>query len=257
MKNKQLQRQVVELNQSTDLFLSFSRGKDSIAAFLECYESGIFRNYKMFLYYLCPGLSFVDEYVNYFEKRFGFKIIQYPSTTFLDLLESGCLQTPIGVAQNQKMIDENKGFFSYKRDKLTDLAREDFKLSSTFLCANGIKASDSPLRSTALKKKEGLNTNNYKWYPIWNYSNQEIAEIIVRHDVKLPKDYEYWGLTIDGFDYRFVKYIKENLPSDWKVLQEYFPKIDLVYYKHQHYFGDTVKRAKFTPYLSKYNLQIL
>ena len=47
------------------------------------------------------------------------------------------------------------------------------------------------------------------------------------NDVKLPIDYEMFGKSFDGLDYRFLKPIKERFPEDYAKIKEFFPLIDL------------------------------
>ncbi len=74
--------------------LAFSRGKDSIAAWLELRESGLFSEIVPFHLNLVPGLRFVEESLDYFENWFQTRIIRLPHISFYRMLGNCVLQPP-------------------------------------------------------------------------------------------------------------------------------------------------------------------
>ena len=72
--------------------LSFSRGKDSIGAWLalrECFDYII----PVFLY-LIPGLEFEEESLQYYENFFGTRIIRLPHPSAYRLITNMIYQVP-------------------------------------------------------------------------------------------------------------------------------------------------------------------
>ena len=50
--------------------------------------------------------------------------------------------------------------------------------------------------------------------------------------VDLPVDYEWFGRSFDGIDYRFTKPLSEHAPDDFKRLLEWFPLAELEIFRH-------------------------
>ena len=75
-----------------EVILMFSRGKDSIASYyqLKKYFSKIHLVYK----FRVPELKFVDESLDYFENKFGQKIIRIPHPAFYKQFNGLLFQDP-------------------------------------------------------------------------------------------------------------------------------------------------------------------
>ena len=239
-------REVVRIQQHSTLLLSFSRGKDSIGCFLRCLETGIFTKYVLFHFYPVDGLSFIDDYLAYFKKKF-------PFVTILNILDPQAnkmknrllFQSPLLTAASVEIYKEFGAYTEYKTDQVESFIKEDEKLSEETLSAVGVKASDSPMRRLALSKTGAIALKRQKWYPIHDLSNNDIKKLINRHGVKYPDDYDLFGLTLDGLDYRFLKPIKDKRPEDYKKIKAEYPLIDLVIARREHYFGTKLRKSKF------------
>jgi len=250
MEFKELCQNVIEYQGSSIFFQSFSGGKDSIATFLRVRETGLFKEFHLYYYYFIPELSWVESYLNYFEKRFNLKIIRVPNPVLYKLLNNGSLQFPLTFVSIDKLFREGLRFPEYDLTLLMKAVKLSLNLPEKNLCAVGVKASDSPIRKMAIEKHGIINKNTKKWYPIHDYTNKDIVEIMNRHDVPLPEDYDLFGLTFDGLDYRFIKIIKEKKPKDYEKIKYYFPLIDLVLYRHENYWkNQKPKKARFQPYI--------
>lgn len=236
---------IIEIQGHNTCVLSFSCGKDAISAFLRILESGKFEKQILFYFYLIPGLSWVDEYIEYFENRFGVKIHQFPNPNFYKMMKNYVFQPPERTEGIKKLQSSGDGFIDFKFKHLSELTIKFEGLSESTLTAMGITCYDSPLRRTAIKKYGEYNLNSRKWYPVHDFKLSDIREIIKRHGLKLPDDYDLFGLSFDGLDYRFVKPIKEKRPEDYKRIKEYFPLIDLQIARQERYLGDKVRRGRF------------
>lgn len=247
-------RTVQDVQGHKTLLLSFSRGKDSLAAFLRCYESGLWDRFIL-IHMSMLDLSFFG-YLNYFRSR-------YPDVTIVDIMEPSMntrrnalvLQTPLGVVAMSQTYMEIGPFSPYKWTDLERYIKEDYNLTPETLTGVGIKMVDSPMRRLAISKNGSIAMNRLKWYPVADLTDAEVGALIKRHNLKLPRDYEYWGRTFDGFDYYFLKYIFENLPKDLQKIREEYPLIDLVYSRREHYFGTLIKKRRFQ--YEKYGLQVI
>ena len=65
--------------------LAFSTGKDAVAAYLAIRDH--FEEVVPYYLYLVPGLEFVDEQIDMYERQFGFKVTQLPHPSFAPVAE--------------------------------------------------------------------------------------------------------------------------------------------------------------------------
>jgi hypothetical protein len=212
--------------------LAFSRGKDSIAAWLELRESGLFPEIVPFHLEGVPGLSFVEESLRYFENWFGSRIIRLPHVSFYRQLGNLVFQPPerIGVIRELGLTDCTR--FSYN-DIRKWLAEDLGWPEKTAWTATGVRAADSPRRRIHIVKSRGRNQSARQFYPVFDLNKAGVMAIIERHGIKLPVDYELFGRSFDGIDYRFVKPLREGLPKDYARVKFWFPLIDLEILSHE------------------------
>ena len=51
--------------------------------------------------------------------------------------------------------------------------------------------------------------------------------------MKLPVDYELFGRTFDGLDYRFVRPLRDKLPDDYDQVLKYFPAVEMEFMRYE------------------------
>jgi len=78
-----------------------------------------------------------------------------------------------------------------------------------------------------IRKHGAVNLNKKTFYPIYDWTNEQIRDCINENNIQLPIDYEIWGKSMDGLDYRFIKPLKEKMPDEYERIKKYFPLIDL------------------------------
>ena len=88
--SEQVLRRLADLHEP--VALSFSCGKDSIAAWLAMREYGI--EIVPVYFWLVPDLEFVNEELAYFEDFFGTHIHRYPNPSFFRLINHFVDQPP-------------------------------------------------------------------------------------------------------------------------------------------------------------------
>lgn len=222
------------------LFMSFSTGADSIAMFLRVLESGRFDMTDGVYWYMyaVPHISWIDEYIEYFMDKYKIKIIQVPSSLLLQNLALWRLQSPM---RSKGVLDlqwTDKEFSAMPRDVIGDCVKDWHHLSEKTYCAIGVKSGDSAMRRIAMRKCQGVNHASRKWYPIWDFENRDVEDIIRRHGVKVPYDYNLFGITFENFDYRFSKIMIDRCPENWKRLLEIYPMAKTLVARHEYYKPD-------------------
>ena len=153
--------QAVRLRQSETL-LAFSTGKDAIAAWLAIREH--FDAVHPYYLYLIPGLEFVEESLDYYERFFGTRIYRLPHPSLHRWLNNFVFQPPERCAViEQADLPE----FDY-----TDSVRaiiEDQGLQHGMLAADGVRAADSPMRRIAIKTHGPITAKQQKYHPVWDW----------------------------------------------------------------------------------------
>lgn len=209
----------VRLSQSNTM-LAFSTGKDAIAAWLALRDK--FQKVYAYYLYLVPGLEFVNESLEYYEKFFGEKIIRLPHPSLHRWLNTYTFQPPERVAViNQAGLP----FHDYK--DIRNVIIEDYGLDKNMLVADGVRAADSPMRRIAIKTHGPISINQGRYHPIWDWVKSDLGECFKKSGVKLPIDYQLFGRSFDGLDLRFLLPLKKHRPKDYMKILEWFPLADL------------------------------
>ena len=208
------------------VLLAFSRGKDSIAAWLAVREHF---HVVPFYMYMIANLEFEQESIRYYEKFFGTRIIQVPHPSLYRMLRNNVYQPP----ERTKLI-RSFNLPQPNYEDICDLIREDEGLNrrDTYQ-AVGIRAADSPTRRTAINKYGTINHKAMKFYPVWDWNKARLRSEFYKHKVKLPIDYKWFGRSHDGLDYRFLSKLRQHAPADYNRILEWFPLAHLDIYRRE------------------------
>lgn len=200
------------------VLLAFSRGKDSIAAWLALREAGV--HVHAFHMYTVPGLTFVEESSRYFEEVFGQPILQILHPVFYEWLVDEVFQPP-----ERRGVIEAAQLPVYDYEFCYQVAKEHFGLDEDTLVVDGVRACDSPIRRVAIKSHGPLTST--KFHAIWDWQVADVRRCIQESGVKLPVDYELFGRSWDGIDVRFIGPLRERFPADYETVKFWFPLVDI------------------------------
>lgn len=210
------------------VLLSFSCGKDSIAAWVAMEEAGI--EVIPCYMWLVPNLKFVQEELSYFEEAFDKKIHRYPHASYYRLIVDLVDQPPEHCG-----IIEAASPPKPQYDEIWRMIRHDLGLDPDTWVADGVRAADSIVRRASFVKHGVMKPGNRKVSPIADWLKAEVMDAINRKGVNLPIDYEIWGRSFDGIDYRFTAPMRERLPEDFEILKKWFPLIESDIVRHEAY----------------------
>lgn len=202
------------------VLLAFSRGKDSLATWLALRESGV--EVVPFHLYRIPGLRFVDESIQVFEEFFGTRIRQYPHPALFRWLVNLTFQVP----ERIRTI-EAAALPQFTYEELHEAIKDDVGLPPDTWVADGVRACDSPDRRSAMKMRGPWRQAGRKVSPIWDWRIRHVREIRDRFDCPQAIDYEWFGRSYDGIDYRFTEPLSRFAPDDYQRLLDWFPLTDL------------------------------
>ena len=197
--------------------LGFSRGKDSIAAWL--YLREFFNEVIPFHCSSIPHLSFVDESLNYYESVFNTKIIRCLSGEITTAL-SDLIYQPL---EDEAEIDELE-LWSYDNHDIIGLLRAQY--GSELWCAFGINITDSIDRRIYVQKNQGRNEERKTFYPCFDWSKKQILKAIDDFGIKLPGDYKLANRSLAGLpNFRHLCRMEEVYPQDMEKIELWFPFI--------------------------------
>lgn len=202
------------------VLLAFSCGKDAIAAWLALQNRGI--EVRPYYLTLVPGLKFVDETLDRFEQHFQTRIARYPHPSFYRWLNTFTFQAPERLA-----IIEAADIPEPTYEQIVQLIRVDQHLDPTAWVADGVRAADSIIRRTSIVTHGAMKPKSRKVSVIWDWQKREVLERIAAAGIALPPDYQWFGRSFDGLDYRFIEPLSRYAPDDFRRVLEWFPLAEL------------------------------
>ncbi|MFI6168825.1 hypothetical protein ACIBCN_18740 [Nocardia sp. NPDC051052] len=199
--------------------LNFSRGKDSLAVWIELHRRGIpvIPVHRA----VVPGLKFVRDDLDRYEQYFGTHIIDVPSYGFYRMLRNLVYQPPQRCA-----VIEAAAFPDVGRDDFDDLIRTVYADPDTWI-VDGVRASDSATRLMAMKKYGPIKTQARRQSVLWDWQRAEVMNVINKAGLTLGPDYEMCGRSFDSLRYVWISQIRDRYPQDWETIRFWFPLIDL------------------------------
>ena len=207
--------------------LSFSRGKDAIAAYLAIRDS--FDEVVPYHLFLVPGLEFVEESLAYYEKIIGRRIWNMPHQSLYKWLNNFVFQTPAraGVIEAAQLPT-----FDYN-DIVSLVAKFEGLPEKSVMVATGVRAADSPMRRVSIMTHGAISRTQRRYMPIWDWSKDRLISEITRSGIKLPLDYDLFGRSFDGIDLRFLLPLKRERPADYAKVLEWFPLAELEIWRYE------------------------
>lgn len=208
------------------VLLCFSRGKDSLCAWLYLRHLGI-TDIVPFTMITIPGLSFVNKSIVYYEKLFGVKIKQFMNgETFLNL--KSMFYQPI---EDEELINSH-GLWEFYCIALSQLISKEMELKeSEWILARGISMYDTLNRIKWVYDLRGNRKSPpfavEEIFPCWDWKQTQIREFIKKKGVSLSLDY-----LLDKTDMTDVPLLctlsnmKTKFPEDFERVKLYYPFIE-------------------------------
>lgn len=236
MKGWDIMQLVKEEQGHNKILLSFSCGKDSLAAWLQLRRAG-FEVIPFYMQYI-PGMKFVERSIRYYENHFGVHIYRMVHPAFFRWLYHLVFLDPVRaewVAQHQHDalflggIDNQAPVY----DLIADMVRKAAGLPEGIFVATGVRAADSPNRRSAINQYGAINWNRRTALVVWDMLKDDLVSLLNEEGVKLPIDYKWWGRSFDGLDYRFMWGLKHYAPDDYARVLAFFPLVEAEMFRYQ------------------------
>lgn len=214
--------------------LSFSGGKDSIAAWIQCER--FFDRVIPYYGYVVPDLEFVEDHLQHCEDVFGTHIVRVPHPTMYHQLNTYVFQSPTTAQIIQAARLPNFNF-----ELVHDVVALDNGLRGRdVLTATGLRASDNLARRTNIIASGSINLERRKFMPVWDWSIARLEDELRTRGVGLPADYEMFGRSFDGMQWFYILEIRKRFPRDYEKIKEMFPLMEVEFFRKEMITGEKV-----------------
>lgn len=213
------------------VLVAFSGGKDAIAATLALREAGI-ETILAYLYLIPRGqdgvqLQFVDDSLAQLSDELGQRVHKYPHPSIYRMLNALVFQPPERCATIEAARLPEPTY-----EQIWALIRKDLGLPADTWCADGVRAADSIVRRASLTRHGVMKPGSRKVSAVADWLKAEVMDSMARHNITLPREYEWFGRSFDGIDHRFLAPIKEHAPADYERILHWFPLAELELIRH-------------------------
>lgn len=222
-----------------NVLLSFSGGKDAWATWIAIRDHF---EVTPFFYYIVPHLSFIDEYMAYCEKKLGCKIWQYPHPGTMEMLFSFSFQPP----ERSFLLFEYMGLkepFS-KEECAKSCEADSGKPVDSCYTALGLRAADSIMRATHFRTHGPVNDKTKKFSPVWDWKKPRLIEALKKDNIKLSKEYLWFGRTMDTPVLLYLWNLKKYSPEDYKKVLEFFPLLESEIWRYERFLKNGGRNAQ-------------
>jgi hypothetical protein len=213
--------------------LGFSRGKDSICAWL--WLRRFFHTIIPFHCASIPHLSFVDQSLAYYEKEFETKIERCMSGDIYYLMLQLVMQPASDEQRFDAMKKECPGRWSkYGNNEVATVIKQKHNLPPETYTAYGISMWDSLFRRLRMTEKgggvkedAGYRDSTFSFFPCFDWRTNDVIRAVELAGLRLPDDYQLANRTIaNGLDAKHLVRMKRLYPKDHERVKALFPFIE-------------------------------
>ena len=196
--------------------LSFSRGKDALAAWLN-----LTRFFDRIIPFTCAGVphvEFADEYLSYVERIFGTHVIRLQDGGLYGAIDALQFQLP----HDEAWIDEAE-LPSYDAQDIADIVRNRLGYPNAWT-AYGLNASDSIDRLITVRQCRGRYYGTRSFYPNYDWTHAQIMDALKRSNLKLSNEYRIASRSFaGGLMPHTLLAVEKRAPELFRRLEYYYP----------------------------------
>lgn len=203
------------------VLLSFSRGKDAIAA-LHQVRRFFGRIIPFHLDQLPEPLRLETEDLARWEDLLGVEVIRYVHPGTVRMLRNLVYQSP-ATWPTIRAMDLPA---SYTYEAIERHLRRRVGAPGAFI-AVGSRAADSMVRRTNIKTNGSLTPARRMFFPVFDWDIADVERGVRELGLPLPDDYKMFGRTIEVPGADFMMPLREMYPDDYERVLKWFPLADL------------------------------
>lgn len=174
---------------------------------------------------LIPGLAFIDEQMTRYERHFGCRIHRFAHPSLWRMLRNLVFQPPERCAAIEQT--------PLPRTSYESIEARMREWHGDLWVARGCRAADSPMRRMHFARNGPVNWRRRLADVVWDWRLDDVVGAIASEGVGLPVDYEWFGLSFDGIDARFLGPLRQHAPDDYRRILDVFPLADLDLCRHE------------------------
>ena len=201
-----------------EVLVAFSGGKDSIVALDLCCK--YFKRVVPFFCYTVPHLSFQENQMNWYEKRYNIKIHRIPDPVVSRMLH-------YGIYCNYDFtvpITSHADNYNYMR-----------AITGIKWIVTGERISDSIVRGAMIKHSSTIDETRGCFYPVAEWKKKQILEYIKKAKLKLGEDSKKLGYSLYGISGEEIKTLHDVFPEDYAREEQFYPLIGVKWKRFEAY----------------------
>lgn len=189
-----------------DVIVAFSGGKESIVVMDMCFR--YFKKVRAFFMYICPGLSFQEKTLEWYERKYQTEIIRIPHMDVSEFFHWGSFRIPDPTFPVVSIND----IYKYVRLE-TDI----------WWIAAGERIDDSIIRRAMIKKSGSIDAQRGRFYPVSMWKKKEVIQYIKFHNLYLGADSKKLGFSFKSLWGKELLMLKEHFPDDYQKILHLYP----------------------------------
>lgn len=194
-------------SQITDsVIVGFSCGKESIVTLDMCMRH--FKHVYPFFMYICPGLSFQEKTLQWYERKYGVEILRLPHMDTSEFFHYGSFRWPDYTFPVISMND----VYHYVRVE-----------TGAWWIAAGERIKDSIVRRAMIKHSGSIDMKRGRFYPLAEWSKKETLQYIKMHKLYLGEDSRKLGFSFKSLAGEELAMVKKYFPEDYEKILTLYP----------------------------------
>ena len=189
-----------------EVIVAFSGGKESIVVMDLAFR--YFKKVHPFFMYICPGLSFQERTIEWYEKKYQTSIIRIPHMDVSEFYHYGSFRIPDP---------------SFPIVSINDIYKYVRLQTETWWIAAGERIDDSIVRRAMIKKSSSIDEQRGRLYPVSAWKKREIMEYIKFHNLYLGQDSRKIGFSFRSLHGMELMLLKQNFPDDYQKILRLYP----------------------------------
>ena len=188
------------------VIVGFSCGKESIVVLDLCFR--YFKRVVPYFMYNCPGLSFQERALKWYEKKYQTEIIRLPHPDVCEYFHYGSFRP---------------GDPSFPIMSFNDVADYMRHITGIDWIACGERMDDSLFRRGMIHASGTIDENRGRFYPVAMWKKREIYDYIKYHKLYRDEWSRKMGYSFSNLDGRVLKQMKDHFPDDYLKILKLYP----------------------------------
>ena len=208
-----------------EVIVSFSTGKESCVVMDLC--SRFFDRIVPFFMYSCPGMSFQEKSLRWYEEKYGVEVIRVPTFNMAPMMRYGVFRAP----DYDVPIISVSDIYNYVRNQ-----------TGVYWVCGGERIADSTIRRAMIKSTGSIAVKSGKFYPVAYWRKKDILDYLKVKKLYLGEDSKVLGASYHGWTGKVLKTCKERWPDDFKKIKRLYPFVESVVMREEAYGSQQVSK---------------